>query len=690
MAKYQYLFTPLKVGPITVKNRLVFTAHATAHCDPATFLPTEKMKAYYEERAKGGVGWIVTMVSSVDERADFGPIYADIGWWKDEVIPEMKDLVDRVHKYDCKLSSQISHPGGTQWPIGSEDGLAYPAYAPSPIGSGHIPFHIPHECDVEEIRELEDLFANAAERVKKAGCDGVEMMCVHEKLASQFISPVLNQRTDQYGGSTENRFRFLIETLEKIREAVGKDYLVGVRINDSDMIPNGLEPEESAIGAKLIEDAGVVDYISFCEGLYRSGFTIIPPSYSGFEPGYRSVFMKQIKPSLKLPVCMSGRINDPSIAERLLAEGVTDLVGVTRGLIADPYFAKKAMEGKEEDIRPCIGCNQSCQAWTRAGNAGLRCQVNPTAGHEAKYGELSRATSRKKVLIIGSGPGGLECARNLAERGHGAVIYEKENEVGGQVSLLRKLPGRSEFGNIIDWLDLQVKKLGVKVNLGVEITEGNLDEILDKEAPDIVLCATGAIPDKEGRSGTMPFPLSGADQPNVFTYEDVIKGAELGDKVVVLDDFRQRPAYEIAELLAGQGKKVEIVTTYIAWQNFLLSTLELPIIYDKMEELGVKIHRYAAALGINGNKVTCISTPCAVMGNMDRTWELEADSVVLVLSKCANTNIYNILKERGVKVRLIGDALAPRQIQSAILDGYNVARKIEAMVEASMPALVRF
>lgn len=673
MAEYQYLFTPLRVGPITLKNRIIFAAHATSFWEPPEFLTNERAKAYYEERAKGGVAWIILPVSSVDERADYYPV-CDIPWWKDEVIPGIREIVDRVHKHDCKISAQISHPGATQWTI-SELSLSHPAYAPSQIGSAHLAFAIPHELEVEEILELEEKFADAAERVKKAGCDGVEIMAVHEKLLSEFHSPLLNQRTDQYGGPVENRFRFIIEIAQKVRQRVGKDFLIGVRINDSDMVPFGLDVEDSAQGAKLIEASGAVDYISLCEGMYRSGHTSIPPQYTGFEPGYRAPLTAKIKAAVKLPVFMSGLINDPGVAERLIADGVTDAVLIARGLIADPYFAEKATEGKEEDIRPCVHCNQGCvQRFITAGVSGLRCLVNPTAGEEFRWGELTRAPSRKKVLVVGAGPGGLECARTLALRSHEVVIYEKEKEVGGQVRLLCKLPGgRTEFCTFIDWLERQVEKLGVRVNLEYEINEHNLDQILDKEKPDEIVCATGARAAKDGKSGTLPMPIPGSDLPNVFTYEAVLKGAEVfGNRVVILDDFKERTAPGIAEMLAEQGKEVEIISPAFSLQDPRFAQFaELALMLEKMDKLGVKMTPYVWALGIGEAKVTCVN-----IFNMGHMWDVEADSVVLVTAKDSNTDIYKALKAKGIKSRLIGDAVAPRWILNAVRDGHELARGI--------------
>ena len=499
-------------------------------------------------------------------------------------------------------------------------------------------------------------------------------MGVHEKLLGQFASPLLNRRTDRYGGSTENRFRLWVEVVQKVRERVGPDYLVGVRINDQDGALGGLTLEESIEGAKLIEGTGAVDYISLCTGMYRGGHCI-PSHYTGFEPGYRAPLTAQFKKMLKVPVFMAGRINDPAVAERLIADGATDAALICRQLIADPFFAKKVMEGREEDIRPCIYCNQGC-CWLDVlapGSAGVRCQVNPVAGEEFRWGShtFSKSPERKKILIIGAGPGGLECARTLAERGHDVAVYEKNDEPGGQIRLLRQLPGgRDEFYTFIDWLDNQIAHLDVDLHFGSEITEENLDEILKKEQPDEIVCATGARAGKDGTSATVPFPIPGHNLPHVVTYEEVLDGAELGQRVVVLDGLGERTAPGIAEMLAEQGKQVEIVAVDIWWQKLILVWTEMTDIYSKLGALGVKYTSSTWATEIKETTVSCIEPFTG------KTFEIETDSVVLITAKYSNTALYQAIKAKGIKPHLIGDAVAPRFMLSAVRDGYELARKI--------------
>ena len=407
MSNYQYLFTPLKVGKIILKNRVIFAPHVSGHFDPTTFVPTERALPYFEERAKGGVAWIFLSTASVDEKADYYPASAP-AWWKDDVIEGIKEIADALHKYDCKLSAQISHPSTCMMPL-SDKGLTYPLYAPSQIGGMlAMPQYTPHELEIEEILELEEKFADAAERVKKAGCDGVEIMGVHGKLPSAFASPLLNKRTDRYGGSTENRFRFFVEVARKVRERVGSDYLVGVRMNDHDGAFGGMEVDEAVRGAKMIEATGAVDYISLCTSIMQAGGTGIVPQYPAVAPGYRAPLSAQFKKALKVPVFMAGKINDPAVAERLIADGATDAALICRQLIADPFFAKKAMEGREDDIRPCVYCNQGCrERFLVAAVSGLRCQVNPVLPAKSSGGAVipfPRHRSEKRFSLSAPAP----------------------------------------------------------------------------------------------------------------------------------------------------------------------------------------------------------------------------------------------------------------------------------------------
>ncbi len=674
MTQYQHLTSPLRIGPITIKNRVIFGPHVTNHWS-SEFLVTPQAMAYYEERARGGVGMIILGSAPVDETADYCP-FTQPGVFKDEVIPGLKQLADTVHQHGAKILQQIIHPGSHQLPDRNSN---YPGRAPSQIPAIEEPFFIPKALEVEEIAEIQEKFAAAAERVQRAGFDGVEVHGAHGYLPWSFITPLKNKRTDHYGGSLENRFRFLGETLEKIRARVGKDFVVGVRTNSTDMVPGGMDVDDCVRVAKMIERTGVVDYISVSMGLYRSVQFIVPSHYSGFEPGYQGEFTRKIKSEIStVPVFQVGRINDPALAEHIIAEGAADGVMIIRELIAEPHFVAKATSGREDDIRPCIYCNQKCIAHIFTPSAHVECNVNPAAGEEYRMGSwtFKRAARAKKVMIIGGGPAGLECARTAAARGHEAVIYEKGNVVGGQMQLMCKLPGRAEPKNFLDWLEGRTRSAGVRFEMSSEITAENADLILLKEKPDAIVVATGARAARDGRSSITTEPIPGWERGNVLTYEQALtldpRRDSIGKRVLIIDELGERTTPGLAEILVPAGKQVEVITR---WPNMahMWSTLwlEMPMIYARMDELGVKITPMTWVKEINPSSVTCFNIFTG------REWTVPADSVILVTMKYSNVEPYEMLKGKGVKpLYLIGDAKAPRQIGEAVRDGHALARDL--------------
>jgi 2,4-dienoyl-CoA reductase-like NADH-dependent reductase (Old Yellow Enzyme family) len=639
MAQYRYLFSPLKVGPMTIKNRIIFGPHVTGHWS-ADFLATPRARAYYEARAKGG---------------------------------GHKEIAELVHRQGCKIVQQILHPGFQQIPVRN---TFFPARSPTQIPAIGLPSYVSKELEKEEILEIEEKFARAAERIKRAGFDGVEVHAAHGYLIEAFLTPLKNKRADEYGGSLDNRFRFCREVLEKVRARVGRDFVVGARLNSSEMCPGGLDIDDNVRIAQMLEATGALDYISVSMGLHHSFQFIIPTHYAGFEPGYQREFTRKIKAGIKsLPVFQVGRINDASLADSIIAEGGADAVVMVRALIAEPELAKKAEQNRTDEIRPCIYCNEKCLGHIVTGGR-VECNVNPVAGEEFSLGSstVEPADARRKVLVIGAGPGGLECARTAAQRGHTVVVYEREKTIGGQVRLLGRLPGRSEPLNIVDWLEKQVRALRVELKLGVGLNEQNLDAVLAAERPDAVVVATGARAARDGRSGMSTEPIPGWEGSNVLSYEAVLDGAwqSVGERVLIVDELGDRIAPGIAELLAGQGRKVEVITR---WPNLFhvwsKAWNEASWVYGRLDELGVKVTPFSWLRRIEGNAARCFFIFSG------REWETSADSFVLVTMKYSNTDTYALLKRKGIKsLHLIGDAKAPRHIGDAIRDGHLAARAI--------------
>jgi 2,4-dienoyl-CoA reductase-like NADH-dependent reductase (Old Yellow Enzyme family) len=672
MAEYKYLFTPIKLGPVTLKNRIVCAGHTNGFQDPVTFLSNERTLRYFEEKARGGASLVVLPLSSIDEKSDYYPLTA-FGLWTDDVIPGLKEITDVIHKHDCKVFGGPGHPGMFSQCDVTVDEVPRDA---SQLPAMHYPHLISKELSKEEILEIEDKFVAASMRLVKAGVDGIEILIGHGKLLGNFLSKVTNKRTDEYGDSLENRCRLSLEVIDKIRQAIGKDIALGARLIAFELEPDGITIDDAVKIAKMLDATGQLDYMGLVLSNFGSVHIENSPFYANFEPGWSGEYSRKIKGAVKLPVGTASKINDPGLADRMIADGQCDYVYLCRSLIADPHFAKKAMEGREEDICPCINCNQGCmaRAANRANTNGIRCTVNPITGEELRWGSwmFQKAARRKKVLVVGAGPAGLQCAITAAERGHDVVVYDRENETGGQIRLITKLPCQTYPQVFVDYLDRQLQKLEVKVNLGVELNDKNIDEVLAKEKPEVAVIATGARAAREGIAGASHAPIPGWERDNVYTYEDVILGtARLGEKVLILDDFSDRVAPGVAELIAEQGKKVEIITgrSSITEPNLMVWS-DAAFMLPKLDELGVKITPFTWVKQITEKGATCFYVFSG------REYEVEADNIIMVTTKYSNTEMHDLLKQRGVECYLIGDARAPRWIWNATHDGYKLGREL--------------
>ncbi|MFN8204262.1 MAG: FAD-dependent oxidoreductase [Solirubrobacteraceae bacterium] len=669
MPEFQYLFTPLQIGSMTIKNRIIFGPHVTNHWP--NHMPDDDTTAYYEERAKGGVGMIITGATPVDQDSDYHH-FTQAALWSDEVIPGFANIADAVHQHGSKFIIQLVHPGTHQNP--DKDREHHPSVSPSSVPVTDKAWYVPKELELHEIRTIQDRYANAAVRAQKAGADGVEVHFAHGYLISQFLSAVKNRRTDEYGGSTENRLRFGLEVLRKVRAAVGPDYVVGIRVNNNDMFPGSLETDEVVRICQMIEAEGLIDYVNVSQGLLRSVHFMIPTHYPGLEPGYQAPFTSQIKAAVSLPVFQVGRINDPVLADSLIADGNADAVVMIRELVAEPMFAKLAEEGKTEDIRPCAYWNQGCFHRIAQG-LRLECSINAGTGHERAYGvdSLVPATERKTILIIGGGPAGMEMARTGANRGHKMVLYERSDKLGGQVHQLIKLPQRDEVKNWLDWLDAQVHKAGATVKLGQEVDGDNIQSVIDEESADVVIVATGARPAQDGFSGMLAAPVPGWEQDNVLTYDDVLDATKpIGERVLILEEQGERTAPGLGELLARQGKQVHVLTHWTALSDKMLGlSNELPWVHGALDELGVKVTPSSSIRQISGRQVTCFNLLSG------REWTEDADTVVLVTMKYVNDALYKQLAEAGdVEVHRIGDVVTPRWVTDATREGVRLAYRL--------------
>ena len=653
--QFPHLFNPIQVGNMTVRNRIVNTAHGTNFAKD--HILTDRLIAYHVERAKGGVGMSIVEATSVHPSYNVGVM--DTIWSFDERnVPWYRKLSQAVHRHGAKMLVQLNH-GGRQT-VNSETML--PALAPSPIPAPDLwepGADVPHEMDEEEILEIVRAFGRAAIMAKEGGVDGVELHGGHGNLIQQFMTPWVNQRQDKYGGSLENRLRFAFEVVDDVRRNVGDDFVVGMRISGDEFVSGGLSLEDMKEIARRLAATGKIDYLNVSNSNYsdsRSMAAHIPSMY--IAPAAFSYLWAGIKDVVDIPVIGIGRINTPDLAEWVLAEGRADMIGMVRGLIADPHLPSKAREGRVDDIRTCVGAMEGCIGRLERG-LPITCIYNPVSGREQEWATLEPAAVKKRVWVVGGGPAGLEAARVAAARGHAVTLYEKSARLGGQVVAAAKAPHREDFGEIAAYLERQVRKLGVEVVLGVEATE----EMIVEANPDAVVVAAGSnayIPD-----------VPGAELGIAVAAQDVLeKKIDWGQKVVVVDTQGHHPGSDVAEFLADQGRKVELLTT----KPYVGASIELltwRLLYERLMEKGVVMSPSTALKEIREDSVIVYST----ITNKER--EISGvEAVVFAAGGEAENRLYRSLKGKVKELYAVGDCVAPRGVEQAVYDGHKVGRAV--------------
>jgi len=653
---FQYLFSPLKLGRVEIKNRLSFQPHLTNFA--VDCLPSERHMHYWGERAKGGVGLIITEEMSVHPTDRAYEKLIEV--FHPEVVPGFRKVTDYVHQFDGKIFAQLNHNG--QQCDGTISRL--PVFAPSPVPD--VLFReIPKEMEPEDIQEVARYFAKSAVHAREGGFDGIELQYGHSSLARQFLSPLTNRRQDEWGGSLENRMRAPVLFIEAVRKAVGKDFTVGIRLCADEMIPwGGLNLADIQEMAQLFEATGLIDFMDLSIGTFFNLYLVEGSMHTPL--GYTIPLAAGIREKIKLPVFCTGRINDPVMAEKVLANGQADVVGMCRALICDPFLPKKAFEGKIEDIRYCVGDNQGCIG--RMGlNKLLGCIQNPAVGLEKEWGEgsLKPAPVKKKVMIVGGGPAGMWAAKMAGRRGHRVDLYDRNEELGGQVRIAMKGAGRDEFGVIIRNEKDNVDKAGVSVHTGVEVTP----ELVAKENPDAVVVATGSVPARNPGIG-------GADGPGVYNVWQVLQGeAELGEKVCLVDQDGHHRATSTAEYMAIQGKTVHILCSSLFVGAELGPLQDLYLTRQRLLQKGCTFTPDTAVISISGEPGAKMLQGINVYSNAMGDFG-PYDSVVLAVGQEVDDGLYKALKGKVKELHRVGDCVAPRKVDMAIWDGHKVGREL--------------
>ncbi len=648
---FEYLFTPLQIGNVTVDNRIAVMPHTTLLS--TDHLIGDRHIAYYEERAKGGAGLIIVETLIVHPTSQ--PLMNEAFAYDEREVPRYRELTAAVHRHGAKIFAQIAH-GGRQLIDGSISGL--PLWGVSPVALS-VASETPHEMGEEEIAELIAAFARSAGYICDGGFDGVELHSSHGYLIQQFFSPLSNQRTDRWGGSLENRMRFAFEVIEAVRGAVGDDFVLGIRLTGDEFVPGGLTTDDTREIARRLVAAGRLDYVSVSAGVGQTPFLITCDM--NFPPGSQAYLAGMIKQAVgDIPVFASQRINDPLLAERILAEGQADMVGMTRAMVCDPELPRKARGGQLDSIRACIACNQNCIGRIMQSKS-IGCVQNAAVGCERKWGigTLTPAPRRKRVSVIGGGPAGMECARILAERGHAVALYEKADELGGQVNLITRVASRQEFGGVVRYLSGQMQKLGVDVRLNTTATA----EMVLGEQPDAVVVATGSTPARP--------PIPGADGPNVCDVADLLSGrVEPGKRTLVIDGDCFYRALTVADFLATRGSEVEVLSqVFFVGMNVTMPSLI--ITYINLCGKGVVFTPLHMVQRIEDRTVKANH----VFSFAERTIS-DLDTVVTAYPGRAETALYRELKGKVAELYQIGDCVAPRKVDMAILEGHDVGRRV--------------
>jgi mycofactocin system FadH/OYE family oxidoreductase 2 len=645
---HRHLLTPLPLGPLTLRNRVVFSAHLTNSARGG--LPTEQHIAYYEARAKGGAGLIITEEHSTHP-SDW-PYEKLIQGYRPEVIPHYRKLTDAVHTHGSVILAQLNHNGGQ----GSGMYSRQPVLAPSPVADPLFR-EVPKAVDPAEIAELVAGFATTAEHCRRGGFDGVEIQCSQASIVRAFLSPDTNRRTDRYGGTLANRARFLLEIVASVRAALGPDPVLGVRLTGEELIENGIHLDEAVEVAAMVEACGQVDYINTSIGMATQTLHLIEGSMA-VPRGYALFIPNAIRRRVTLPVIGVGRFTDPEQADLAIEEGHCDLVGVVRGQIADPDFAVKAAAGRSGEIRTCLSCNQECIGRVGLGR-WLGCVENPRAGRESVPLPMPRRRGLR-VSVVGGGPAGLQAAATAAQRGHRVTLFERDASTGGQVRAAAGAAGRAEFGELVRNLEAECERSGVEVRTGVEVDA----DLLRSLAPDAVIIATGARPRRPGWAG---------ESARVVDVRDVLEGrVEPGGRVLVIDELGFHQATSVAESLAERGCVVTVATNGMIVGQDLGLTLDMEGWQRRAHRKGIAqltdlVPMSVAAAPEAGVRVALLHHPTGI------TSEPEFDWVVCAVHQQPEDRLWKQLAGSEFEVHRIGDALTPRRADAAVREGHRVA-----------------
>lgn len=650
--KYKNLFSKGRISNLVLKNRVVMSPMSVGMADKDGN-PTDETIAYYEERARGGVGLIILGALKVND--EHGTIEAhQLSIAHDENIKPFKKLVDTIHQYDVKVFAQLAHPGRQTFStLNGGKILVAPSAIPCAVCRQET-----RALTIEEIKEIIQDFIKGAVRLKDSGMDGVELHAAHGYLINQFLSPYTNKRTDEYGGCFKNRMKFITEIIQGIREKCGENYPISVRLSVDEFLKDfgikeeGITLEEGVKISKHLERLGV-DAINVSSGVYATTNTIIEPI--SYNQGWRKHLTKAVKEAVNIPVIGANVIRKPSFAESLLEEGFVDFVALGRELIVEPKWVNKAKNNREKEIKPCISCLSCIEAVLKG--RPMECAVNPVAGKELLFKDIKKNGKGRTVVIIGAGPAGMEAARILAMRGFKPVIFEKENRVGGQLQLANKPPKKEKITWLMEYMTGEMNRRGMTLKLN---TEGTIEKIKELN-PYAVFVATGSKP-------LIP-NIEGVEGENVHTAIEVLKGQVKleGKKVAIIGSGMT--GLETGEFLAEQGNQVMIIE--------MLNKIGKGIYTPNRVDILRNLNKYGVQM-LTSHQLEKIMDEKIILKDLmnNELVQREVDHVVPSLGVVPENKMVEEIKKNFDNVKVIGDANEIGRIGGAIkagfMEGYNL------------------
>jgi 2,4-dienoyl-CoA reductase-like NADH-dependent reductase (Old Yellow Enzyme family) len=667
MSAYPRLFEPLRVGPLELRNRVICGAHFTMFTEPNPVWGEpgfygRRYGRYLADRARGGVAAVIAGETAVSPNTAY-KMPNNANGWDEACVPHYRELTSQVHEHGALAFIQLTHSGAMMLGNWSKEVAVAPSVSPDY-------FETPKAMERADIDEAIDYHVRCAKNAVAGGFDGIEIQSAHGYLLHQFLSPKFNYRTDEYGGSLENRMRFGVEVATAVREAVGDAVAVGIRLvgDDEEAHGPGLTADDCAEVAARYEDLGLVDYLNVSVGI--GGIGMVRTNYAPHCFGVYAAHT--IKKAVRdTPVFTVHRILTPDEAEHILEQHESDGITLVRALIADPEWVNKARDGRAEEIRRCTGINQSCYG-NLLQSMPISCVQNPAVGreHDLGLGTLEPAAHTKKVVVVGGGPGGMEAAWVAAARGHDVTLLERDEELGGALRWAARLPGREEIGEIARWRIGECERRGVDFRTGVTADADAVRAL----APDAVVVATGGRPTKDGRSAYHPMPVPGSDQPWVLDHVDALRRvlaepAALGRRIVLLDAVGHVQAIGLGEMLARHGHEATCVTPLPV--PMALDGETQAAVLPRAVQAGMTWRPNTAMAAIGDHEVTLVDV-------LARTFETisHVDTVVIRTNGLPDDALYHELAGTVPELVRVGDAIAVRPVDRAVYDGHLAGRAL--------------